>query len=68
MSKMSKIQYLSISVTALWAYDYFLTLKDEVTELYDDNDAEMNIITLYRSVKRGKFSAQTFGLFLEGPN
>jgi len=41
-------------VTALWAYDYFLTLKDEVTELYDDGNAERNITTSYRSVTRGK--------------
>jgi len=41
-------------VTALWAYDYFLTLGDEVTELYDDNDTESDLTTSYRSVTRGK--------------
>jgi len=35
-----KIQLYALSVTVLWAYDYLLTLKDEVTELYDDNDAK----------------------------
>jgi len=50
----SKIQLYAISATALWAYDYLLTLKDEVTELYDDNDPERDLITSCRSVTRGK--------------
>jgi len=40
-------------VTALWAYDYFLTLNDEVTGLYDDNDAERDLTTSYRSATHG---------------
>ena len=48
------MQLFQVSATALWVYDYFLTFEDEVTELYDDNDAERNLITSYRSVMHGK--------------
>jgi len=41
-------------VTALWVYDYFLTLKDEVMEFYDGDDAEKDLTTSYRSVTHGK--------------
>jgi hypothetical protein len=45
-----------MSVTALWVYDYFLTVEDEVAEFPDDDDddAERNLTTLYRSVTYGK--------------
>jgi len=36
------------------AYDYLLTLKDEVAKLHDDNDAERNLTTSYRSVTHGR--------------
>jgi len=54
---MSKTQIYAISVTALWAYDYFLTFKDEVTEFYNDNEVERALTTSYRSVTHGKRTA-----------
>lgn len=36
----------AISVTALWAYDCLLTLKDEVVEFHDDGDAERDLTHL----------------------
>ena len=35
------------------AYDYLLTLKDEVAELHYNNCAERDLTTSYRSVTRG---------------
>jgi len=51
---MSKFQLYQISVTALWAYDYLLTFKDEVTKLYDENFAEKKPTTSYRFDTHGK--------------
>ena len=42
-------------MAALWVYDYILTLKDEVTELYDDNGADRNLIIPCRSVMHGRW-------------
>ena len=44
-------------MTALWAYDYILTIGDEVVGFTDDNDAERNLTALNRSVTRGKSRA-----------
>jgi len=68
---MSKIQYLAIGMTALWTYDYFLTLKDEVTELYDDNGRKEHnhlIQVRYAWKTESVLSARTFGLFPKRPN
>ena len=35
------------------AYDYLLTLKDEVAKIHDDSDAELNLTTSHRSVTHG---------------
>ena len=41
-------------MTALWIYDYLLTLEDEVTGFHDGNDAERNLTTAHRSVMHGR--------------
>jgi len=38
-----KIQLYAVSATALMAYDYLLTLKDEVAELHYNNCAERDL-------------------------
>ena len=43
-----------VSVTALWVYDYFLTLEDEVEGFHDHNDAERNLTTPSSSVTHGR--------------
>jgi len=52
---MSKIQLYTTSVTALWVYDYLLTLGDEVIVLYGGIGAERNLTTPYRSFTHGKW-------------
>ena len=44
-------------MTALWAYDYLLTIGDEVVGFTDDNDAERNLTALNRSATHGKSRA-----------
>lgn len=43
-----------ISVAALWVYDYFLTVCDEVAGFPSGNGAERDLTTLYRSATRGR--------------
>jgi len=50
---MFETQLYSIGLTALWFYDYFLTLADEVVEFHNDKDAENNLITLHSFVMHG---------------
>jgi len=50
---MFETQLYFIGLTALWFYDYFLTLADEVVEFHNDNDAENHLITLCRFVIHG---------------
>lgn len=40
-------------MTALWFYDYALTLEDEVANFHNDNGEGKNLTT-YRSVMRGR--------------
>lgn len=42
------MQLYMISLTALWVYDYFLTVGEEVAEFTDNNDAGVNLTTLSR--------------------
>jgi len=51
---MFKIQLYAISVTALIAYDYFLTFEDEVAELHENDDAERNLTISCRSITHGR--------------
>ena len=48
-------------MTALWFYDYLLTLDDEVMGFQDDDDTEMNLITPYRFVIHGARRALQVG-------
>ena len=58
---MVETQLYALGVTALWFYDYLLTLADEVAEFYDDKDAERKLITLFRSGMHGKRRALSVG-------
>jgi hypothetical protein len=42
-----------VSVAALWVYDYFLTVCDEVAESPNGNGTR-DLTTLYRSATRGR--------------
>ena len=50
-------QLYAIGMTALWFYDYLLTLDDEVADLHNDDDTEKSLTALYRSVMHGKWRA-----------
>ena len=52
----------AVSVTALWAYDYLLTLGDEVVEFRGVNGANRNLITSCRSVTSGKLNERAFSV------
>jgi hypothetical protein len=51
---MPKTQLYMAGATALWAYDYLLTLNDEVAGFFNDSDAKRNLTTLYRSATHGR--------------
>ena len=58
----------AVSVTALWAYDWLLTLKDEVAEFHDDDDVERGLTHLmqvrYAWKTENVLSTRTFVLFV----
>ena len=56
-------QLYAIGMTALWFYEYLLTLDDEVAGLHNDDDTEKYLTALYRSVMHGKWRA----LLVSGP-
>ena len=43
----------TISLTALWVYDYFLTVDDEVVESAGDDGTERNLTTLIAPLRMG---------------
>jgi len=49
-----QIQLYTAGLVALWVYDYFLTLDDEVAEVSSNNYTERSLITSPRSGTHGK--------------
>jgi len=41
-------------MTAVWFYDYLLTLNDEVAEFHGEDDAQRNLINPHRSSTNGE--------------